>query len=239
MEFRNPGAVIEESIRVRELRKFFTEHEKAELLIDLGCGTRPYRGIYEKHFHRTIGIEHPDSPFPKSGIDLFCKADDIRLPDSVADVVLTTEMLHDAAEPLKVLREINRILKPGGTLLLSTPFLVPIVDGQFDHYRYTKYGLEYLLNQSDFEDIHITPVGDIFAAGITLFIKPWQRCWNVLAKKTRLKLLYSNWNPLFAVTVTFPQLMYFLLNSLPGIRQLFLHFNYGSLGYFTLARKKT
>src|SRR5688572_5522049 len=110
MEFRNPGAVIEETIRVRKLKQFFSTNGNAEVLIDLACGSRPYAGLYGPFFIKSIGIEHPDSPFPKSGIDIFCKAEAIPLPGSSADVVLSTEMLHDITEPGIVLAEIYRIL---------------------------------------------------------------------------------------------------------------------------------
>jgi SAM-dependent methyltransferase len=183
MEYRNPGAVIEETIRVRMLKDTFGILGKKQLLIDLGCGPRPYYNLYKSYYERTIGIEHPDTIFPKSNIDIFCTAESVPLESETADVILCTEVLHDIAEPQKVLREINRLLKPGGVLILTTPFLVPIVDGKIDHYRYTKTGLTYLISKSGMKVESVVPVSDIFGALTTLYVKPWLRIWNVIQKK--------------------------------------------------------
>jgi SAM-dependent methyltransferase len=237
MEFRNPGAVIEETIRVRKLKSFFSQLTPKTLLIDLACGSRPYALLYRHKFERTIGIEHPDSPFPKNDVDIYCLADSIPLESNTADVILATEMLHDIAEPTSVLDETFRLLKPGGYLLLTTPFLVPIVDGRFDHYRYTRYGLTYLLDKSGYEIVTTEQVGDIISSGITLFTKPWLRFWNMLSKRLHLSLIYSYWNPLFLLTVVLPQVIFLLVENVPPFSLLFKRFNYGCIGYYTVARK--
>jgi len=48
--------------------------------------------------------------------------DDFPYPDGEFDVVIFAEIIeHLLNDPCKVLREIRRVLKPGGTLLLTTP----------------------------------------------------------------------------------------------------------------------
>lgn len=237
MEYRNPGAVIEETIRVRMLKTTFGVIGKKQVLIDLGCGRRPYYDLYKPHFERTIGIEHPDTDFPKENIDIFCTADAVPLENGIADVILCTEVLHDIAEPDTVLREINRLLKPGGILILTTPFLVPVVDGKIDHYRYTRNGLTYIIHKSGMKVRSVEPVSDIFGVMTTLYVKPWLRIWNVIAKKTGWKGFYSVYNPLMWITAIFPQTFYLVLSDLPVFRQLFRKFNYGSIGYYTIAEK--
>jgi SAM-dependent methyltransferase len=237
MEFRNPGAVIEETIRVRKLKQFFNLLTPKELIIDLACGLRPYAPLYKSKFSRTIGIEHPDSPFPKNSIDIYCLADAIPMESNTADVILATEMLHDMAEPTAVLDEIFRIVKPGGYLILTTPFLVPIVDGRYDHYRYTRYGLDYLLKKSGFEVEKTEQVGDIISSAIILTTKPWLRFWNMLAKRLHLDIIYSYWNPLLQITVILPQVSYLLLENIPPFSIFLKHFNYGCIGYYSVARK--
>jgi SAM-dependent methyltransferase len=60
-------------------------------------------------------------------------------------------------QPAAVLAEAWRVLRPGGVLLLSAPFFWPLHEEPHDYYRYTRHGLQHLLEQAGFEAIHITP----------------------------------------------------------------------------------
>ncbi|MFN8153405.1 MAG: methyltransferase domain-containing protein [Bacteroidia bacterium] len=237
MQFRNPGAIIEQTLRYRFLTNYFRLSEKKDTLLDLGCGPRPYRELYADSFTKSIGAEHPDSHFPKNDIDLFCLATDIPLESESINTVLCTEVMHDIAEPSEMLDEIYRLLKVNGELILTTPFVAPIVDGPYDHYRFTGYGLEYLLRKSGFEIVKIYPVGDVFASTITLWIKPWLKLFNVLSKKTGIRAIYSVYNPLMFISTTIPQLLYLWTMNLPVFKQLYNRFSYGCIGFICHARK--
>jgi SAM-dependent methyltransferase len=54
-------------------------------------------------------------------IDYDPDAADIPVPDSTFDAALCTEVLEHVPDPIAVVRELARILKPGGRLLLSAP----------------------------------------------------------------------------------------------------------------------
>lgn len=237
MRLENPGAVIENTLRSNMLRQFLKEHGGGPVLLDLGCGTRPYRSIYQPYFEKTIGAELPGTPFPHAGIDLFCTATSVPLPDCSVDFILCTEVLHDLPEPDLFFHEVRRLLKPGGVLLLTSPFVVPIVDGSYDHYRYTEHGLRYRIGKSGLTAESIVPVGDIFASALTLSIKPALKAINSICKFIRLPDAYSSFNPLIFLFAVAPQLIYLALYRTPGFRTLFTRFNYGPLGYVSIVRK--
>ncbi len=239
MRISNLGAVIENNIRDRILKNYFQNGKRIGLLLDLGCGPRPYMHLYAPYCDKTIGADLPDSPFPKNKVDIYCAATKIPLENESVDFILSTEVLHDMPEPIDMLAEMHRILKIGGTILITTPFVVPIVDGKYDHYRYTKYGLEYLLSKSGFEVLDIIPVSDVIGAMITLAIKPWLKIWYLLAKKTRLNFFYSIYNPFLLVTVIFPQAFYLWTYRLPVLKKIYQRFNYGAIGYVSIATKKS
>lgn len=237
MRLENPGAIIENTLRSKMLRRFLELNPGGSVLLDLGCGTRPYRSIYQPFFEKTIGAELPNTPFPNEGIDLRCSATSVPLPDNSIDFILCTEVLHDLPEPDLFFNEVKRLLKPEGVLFLTSPFVVPIVDGTYDHYRYTEYGLRYRMLKSGLTVDSIQPVGDIFASSITLAIKPVLKALNALCKFIRLPGAYSSFNPLVFLLAGFPQMLYLTLNQLPGFRSLFKRFSYGPLGYVSIARK--
>lgn len=78
-------------------------------------------------------------------------ADGCTLPfkNDTFDCVILLEVLEHIDKPSVALSEIQRVLKGGGKLLLSVPFCYPIHDVPYDYFRYSKYGIQYLLNISN------------------------------------------------------------------------------------------
>jgi SAM-dependent methyltransferase len=61
------------------------------------------------------------------------------------DAVFAMEVLEHVTEPHLAIAEAHRVLKPGGVLVASTPFIFEQHDTPHDYYRYTRFGLEHLL----------------------------------------------------------------------------------------------
>jgi SAM-dependent methyltransferase len=69
------------------------------------------------------------------------------------DTIVMAEILEHIHSPHLALENVHRILKNGGRLILTTPFIFPIHEAPYDYYRYTRYGLAYLLRH--FRDVSI------------------------------------------------------------------------------------
>ena len=78
-------------------------------------------------------------------MDHVCDLSQIPVESGKYDLVLMTQVLEHLPEPAKVLRELYRVLKPGGTLWLSTPFYYEEHEVPYDFYRYSQYGLRHFL----------------------------------------------------------------------------------------------
>ncbi len=76
------------------------------------------------------------------------------------------------------MREINRILKPGGKLFMTSPFIFNEAKEPADYWRFTSGGLEKLLKESGFKEFLIIPVGERFSAAVYL-ISPFLFFWPV------------------------------------------------------------
>jgi hypothetical protein len=120
--------------------------------------------------------------------------------------------------------------------------MVPICDGAYDHYRYTKYGLDFLLKSGHFEIICIQEVGELFGANIQFGIKPMIRFWNRLSKVLHAPFLFSYWNPFVFLFILVPQLLYlsfyFAARRIAFLRKFEQAFASSAIGYVAVARKK-
>lgn len=67
-------------------------------------------------------------------------------PDAHFDAIVIIEVLEHVVDPLRAAAEVQRLLKPGGSLVLSTPFIFPLHDRPHDFFRYTRYGLATLFS---------------------------------------------------------------------------------------------
>lgn len=73
--------------------------------------------------------------------------------DKQYDVVIMCEVLEHLHSPHLGIKNVYNILKPCGSLIASAPFVFPLHDRPHDYYRFTRYGLEFLLKQFRLVDI--------------------------------------------------------------------------------------
>lgn len=69
--------------------------------------------------------------------DVQADAANVPFRDSCFDAVICSELLEHVPAPLAVLGEVHRVLKVGGRVLISVPFLYPIHADPYDYGRYT------------------------------------------------------------------------------------------------------
>jgi SAM-dependent methyltransferase len=83
-------------------------------------------------------------------------AHQIPLRDGTVDAVVIQAVLEHVLDPGEVVREIHRVLRPGGLVYAETPFLQQVHAGPYDFTRYTASGHRWLFRA--FEEIDAGPV---------------------------------------------------------------------------------
>jgi len=92
--------------------------------------------------------------------EIYLDARDMKdIPDRRFNCVFCSGVLEHVDDFMKAVSEIGRVLAPGGVLLLGVPFRQPIHSIPDDFWRFTPYGIEYMLKK-DFQIIEIKPIGN-------------------------------------------------------------------------------
>jgi len=143
-----------------DFKKVLTPKNIHGRLLDAGAGKLSYR-----HLVRPLCAEYKSMDFNKTHPELDYQSDiqEMPLENESFDTVLSAEVLEHVPDPEKALREIYRILKPGGRLVISIPHLMYLHNEPNDFYRYTKYGLRTLLERVGFTIEYLQPSGSLFS----------------------------------------------------------------------------
>ena len=116
-------------------------------VLDVGCGTQPYRSLYAPESYRGLEIDSPQARSRGVADDFY---DGRLMPyrDAEFDTVLCNQVLEHSFEPARLLAEIARVLKPGGRLVLTVPFAWDEHEQPQDFARYSSFGLRALVEGS-------------------------------------------------------------------------------------------
>ena len=141
-------------IHDRELERCASSYLRGRM-IDIGCGTKPYKRLLAPFVSDHIGVDHQNTLHEKSNIDLFGTAYEIPVDDSSFDSAICTAVLEHLEEPEKAIRECSRVLKSGGLAIYSIPFIWHIHEQPRDFYRFSKYAIQYLFEKCGFEIVEL------------------------------------------------------------------------------------
>jgi SAM-dependent methyltransferase len=124
--------------------------EAGQLVLDAGAGRAPYRDLFAHARYETadfLAVKGKKYVAP----DYVCDLVEIPVEDARFDHVLLTQVLEHIPEPPRVVAELHRVLKPGGTLWLTAPLFYAEHERPYDFFRYTQFGLRRLLESAGFE----------------------------------------------------------------------------------------
>lgn len=141
-------------------------------VLDVGCGHQPYRSLVEQCGAAYVGLDLPPTRYRSP--DLVWDGTAMPARGGSFEAVLATELLEHVPDPMPLLREVRRVLRPGGRLHFTVPYLWPLHDVPDDQYRYTPFALERVLRAAGFDDVEIRSTGG-WDASLAQLLGLWAR----------------------------------------------------------------
>lgn len=141
------------SNRRRHMQKFFSEIEEVGKVLDVGAQYCPYYPLFEHKCESYSSLDLVDTPI----VDIVCSAEEMKVDDCCYNLVLCTQVLEHCENPHKIVAECHRVLKPGGTLIVTVPSISPVHGYPADNWRFMPDGLRYLLREFS----HVEVLGEL------------------------------------------------------------------------------
>jgi SAM-dependent methyltransferase len=164
----------------RNLDIFLEKYKTDNPVLDVGAGG----SSYDRYFPNRIMVDID----PKRNPDIVADAHELPFPNESYGTVLCTEMLEHVKDPRRVVRELMRVLKPRGVLILTTRFVYPMHDTPHDYWRFTRYCLEDLFK--DWKIVEIQGETECFSALGALFQRLAFQSTLVGGKLTKFIILF-------------------------------------------------
>lgn len=131
-------------------------------ILDAGAGESVYKKYFSHCSYKAIDLAVGESRWNYANLDYVCPLHEMPFEDDVFDAVLCTQVLEHLEWPRESVKEMYRVLKPGGKLYMTVPMAHPEHQTPYDFFRYTSYGLESICKHAGFHDIKITPFGGLW-----------------------------------------------------------------------------
>lgn len=168
------------------IKKYSTLYQGT--VYDFGCGERPFESFFLNYADRYVGVDWSNTPHKLKADIVSDLNHPLNIDSAVADVVISISVLEHLREPKVMLGEAFRILKPGGALILQVPWQWWIHEAPFDFYRYTPFGLKYLIQNAGFTEVSVEPLAGFFT---TMVLKTNYFTLHILKVPKPLRALFK------------------------------------------------
>lgn len=142
-------AVNSSRIHLRRINAEFAATVPAgALVLDAASGGQPYADLFAHACYESADFEQVEKAYGPT--TYVCDLRSIPVADGRFDVIIFNQGLEHMPEPVAVLSELARVLKPGGKMLCTAPLFYEEHEQPHDYYRYTRFAYEYMFPKAGF-----------------------------------------------------------------------------------------
>lgn len=140
------------------------------VLLDFGCGKKPYEKLFKNvSLYIGVDIEVSGHNHKNSNIDFYYDGKRLPFEPNTFDIIFASEVLEHVPNHDDIFKEFHRVLKPGGKILITIPFLWGEHEEPYDFIRFTNFGIVNVLQQYGFNQIKVSKIGGSFETLCQLF----------------------------------------------------------------------
>lgn len=145
-------------------------------LMDFGCGMKPYKPLCINATGYTgVDYEGGGHSHENEQIDVYYDGKTLPFENNTFDSIITSEVFEHIFNLEDILKELNRVLKPGGKILITTPFVWDEHEIPNDFGRYTSFGMKALLERNGFNVVEINKSTNF----IETIFQLWPLYWSI------------------------------------------------------------
>jgi SAM-dependent methyltransferase len=181
-------------------------------ILDAGAGESVYKRFFSHCDYKAIDLAVGDNRWNYSNLDYVAPLDDMPIADNTFDAVLCTQVLEHLEWPRECVKEMYRVLKPGGKLYITAPMAQDEHQIPYDFFRYTSYGLKSICKNAGFKEVKTTPFGGIWVR----WAQELTRCLAFLPS-TGLRRMQPNLTGIALLPIKV-----FIMAAIPLLKMIFL-----------------
>ncbi|HTT64794.1 MAG TPA: class I SAM-dependent methyltransferase [Bryobacteraceae bacterium] len=131
-------------------------------VLDAGAGESRHARYFTRQRYCGVDLAVGDRAWNYSRLDAVADLTCLPFVPGAFQAAINIVTLEHVRDPESALREIARTLAPGAPLLIVVPHAWEVHQAPHDYFRFTRHGIEYLLQRAGMAEIQIRPVGGYF-----------------------------------------------------------------------------
>lgn len=132
------------------------------LILDAGAGESVYKKFFSHCTYKAIDLAVGESRWNYSNLDYIGPLHKMPIEDNQFDAVLCTQVLEHLEWPRESVKEMYRVLKPGGKIYMTVPMSQNEHQVPYDFFRYTSYGIKSIFMHAGFQNVVVNPLGGMW-----------------------------------------------------------------------------
>lgn len=162
--------------------------------------------------------------YPYEGVSIVALAENLPFNNNSIDIIICDYILEHVKDPKMIVDEIYRVLKAGGLVYVGLPFIIGYHSAPGDYFRWTKNGVQELLNR--FEEIELKP-----AYGPTSAMTNILGEWLSILLSFNIGLLHQIWSIFFMIILSPLKFIDFLIGNYKSSENI-------TYGFYFIGKKK-
>lgn len=131
-------------------------------VLDAGAGECRHAAQFQRQRYTGVDLAIGDSTWDYRSLDALADLERLPFPDRCFDAALMVVTIEHLRRPGESLTEVGRVLRPGGRFLVVAPHQWEVHQSPHDFFRFTRHGLEFLLDEAGFDVVDLEAAGGLF-----------------------------------------------------------------------------